>query len=152
MNQYTSVIMICDPSKSYDCSSHILDFKIRRTRDIAPIPFYMQIYVVNISVIILTSKEVTKHAWGFTRIPSEGCVFSITVRANCTVLVLRVDILHFVFCWVISHRDIEGREGKAYPYTWNLPTAYATVWTQLEVYYILFSQVESLEIEAKTST
>jgi hypothetical protein len=88
--------MISDPFKSYNCSSQILDFKMGRARDIATVPFYMEIYVQNISVIILASKEATKYAWGFTCIPSEGCVFSITVRANCTVLVLRVDVLCFV--------------------------------------------------------
>jgi hypothetical protein len=53
--------MIFDPSKSYDCSSHILDLKMGRTRDIAFLNSHMQIYVENISVMILASKEVTKH-------------------------------------------------------------------------------------------
>ena len=56
--------MIFDPSKSCDCSSHNLDIKTGRTRDIAPVPLYMQIYVENNSVIILASKEATKHSWG----------------------------------------------------------------------------------------
>jgi hypothetical protein len=57
--------MICDPFKSYDCSSHNLDFKMGRTRDISFFTFFMQIYVENISVMKFGIERSNEACMGF---------------------------------------------------------------------------------------
>ena len=95
-NQYTFVITIPDPFKSYDRSFHTLDFKMRRTRDIAFFTSNMQIYVEKISVIMLASKEATKQGGLLAFLPRVAFSSSQYVP-SCTVPHCAfVDVLCFV--------------------------------------------------------